>query len=140
MGIEICRRCSDTNPATSKINLYIKLFDKRPKEAEMITDFISWFINYQNQYKDTTQAVTNDDLVLHILRVLPLKYAGIARHIKEHPQHQLTLEYVSDILLHFDHYKVYTAAPSKTQALATQQKNCSQKKKDCRASNHQKNN
>ena len=74
------------------INLSIKLFDERPKEGEMITDFISRLINYQNQLKDTTQAVTNDNLVLLILRVLPLKYASIARHIKEHPQHQLTLE------------------------------------------------
>ena len=109
----------------------------------MITDFISRLINYQNQLKDTTQAVTDDDLVLHILRVLPLKYASIARHIKAHPQHQLTLEYVSDTLLDFDRFEACTAAPSKAQALATstqqKDKDRSQKKKDHRASNCQKN-
>ena len=105
----------------------------------MITDFISRLINYQNQLKDTTQAVTDDDLVLHILRVLPLKYAGIARHIKEHLQDQLTFEYVSDTLLDFDRFEACTAAPCESQALATQQKDRSQKKKDRRASNRQKN-
>ena len=54
---------SDANTAPSRINLRIKLFDERPKEGEMITDFISRLINYQNQLKDTTQAVTDDDLV-----------------------------------------------------------------------------
>ena len=138
MWTEICQRFSDANTATSRINLCIKLYKERLKEGEMINDFISRLINYQNQLKDTTQAVTDDDLVLHILRVLPPKYAGIARHIKEHPQDQLTLEYVSDTLLDFDRFEACTVAPSEAQALTTQQKDRSQKKKDRRVANCQK--
>ena len=78
MWTDLKKRYDNANLATGRINLRLKLFKERPIDSEPIANFISRLTTYQIQLQHTPQAVSDEDIILHILSVLPTTYAGVA--------------------------------------------------------------
>ena len=97
-GTEL-KKHDNANSSTGRIILRLKLLRERPHDGEPIADFISRLSTYEIQLQHTPQAVSDEDLILHILCVLSATYAGVARHIKERPQDMRALDYVTDTLI-----------------------------------------
>ena len=141
MWAELKKRYNNANSSTGRINLRLKLFRERPHDGEPIADFISRLSTYQIQLPHIPQAVSDEDIILHILGVLPATYAGVGRQIKERPQDMRTLDYVTDTLMDFDHTELAMIMDSQAlPATTSASKRNKQDKRDKRESKSKKNN
>src|SRR5258706_2279377 len=143
MWTELKKRYDNAHSSTGRINLRLKLFRERPHDGEPIADFISRLSTYQIQLQHTPQAVSDEDIILHILGVLPATYAGVARHIKERPQDMRSLDYVTDTLMDFDRTELAMvtdsqALPASTSTSTSASKRNKQDKRDKRESKFKK--
>ena len=79
-----------------------RLHNERYDGKGSISSFISTVLTYREQLADTNQALTNQDVVTHLIMNLPSSWQLIKMIISNQPVTQKTLDYVINTLMNYE--------------------------------------
>ena len=100
------------------IRTHTTFLNDKMTDVESLSPYIARLTGYQTELAGTRKAITDEDLVSHLLTFLPVKYHNIRRHIWDRPIENQTMDYVRNTLLEHEAQTSLDTPAVETTALA----------------------